>query len=43
LRDAEHVKYALAMPTPFALGEMLASTEGALAALAEAPPMEKAA
>jgi hypothetical protein len=42
VRDAEHVKYALAMPTPFALEEMLSSTESALAALAAAPPLAQA-
>jgi hypothetical protein len=39
LQGAERVKYAQAMPTPFALEEMLSSTESALAALAEAPPV----
>ena len=39
VQGAERVKYAQAMPTPFALEEMLSSTESALAALAEAPPV----
>ncbi len=41
LQGAERVKYAQAMPTPFALEEMLSSTESALAALAEAPPLAR--
>lgn len=41
LRDVEKVKYALVSPTPFALEELLASVESALAALKDAPPLAR--